>query len=156
MILQQFLQCHILSSLVNLFEIFLVLISDHHLFIILYLQLLLLDIYSIFKSIYIYVTSHTDRQCVNVCLGVSVCIFVWMMINKFIRFLIWMLKMRIVHRQFRLDLQHCTLNLQVSVMVQLPSFLFHVHDDDGFDVLHLMPVVVVVVGNHGCHQIGSK
>lgn len=68
--------------------------------------------------------------------------------------------MRMVHRQFPLDLQHCTLNPQVSVMVQLRSFLFRVHDDDDFDVLHLMPDVIIgsccrYSGHGGWHQSSS-
>lgn len=101
-----------------------------------------------------YICYITQEMWMCFCVGVSVskslcvsaCIFVLMtMINVIIRFLIWLLKMRMVHRQFPLDLQHCTLNPQESAMVQLRSFLFHVHDDDGFDVLHLTPVIVILV-----------
>lgn len=58
------------------------------------------------------------------------------------RFLIWMLKKRMVHHQFPLVLQHCKLNLPVFLMVLLQSFLYRVHDDDDFDVLHLMPIKI--------------
>lgn len=53
--------------------------------------------------------------------------------------------MRMVRHMFPLDLQRCTPNLRVCVMVPPRSFPFHVHDDDGYDVLHSMPAMVVVV-----------
>lgn len=100
----------------------------------------------IFNSQFIYVTSHFECRCVIcVCAGVLLLRFDDDG-RVFTRLLIWQLKMRrMVHRQFPLDLPRCTLNLQVSVMVQLRSFLFRAHDADGFDVLHLMPVSIVVV-----------
>lgn len=76
------------------------------------------------------------------CLGVYICVqcnIVVKTIIIIIRFLILMLKMRMVHHMFLLDLQRCIPNPQVSVMVQPLSFRFRVYDDDGYDVLHSMP-----------------
>lgn len=63
-----------------------------------------------------------------------------MIINYRFLMLLWMLWMWIFRRQFRLVLRRCTRNLQVFVMVRLRSFRYRAHDDDDFDVLHLMPV----------------
>lgn len=131
-----------------IFEIFfgLLLASDHHLFN-------SIIVYYIYLSQFIICYITQALWMCYVCMWMNLCIVecIYVVHLRFgdddkiiIRFLIWLLKMRMVHRQFPLDLQHCTLNLQVSVMVLLRSFLFHVHDDDGFDVLHSMPVIVIV------------